>query len=194
MFEKAEPKLFLTGKQAGAYLQETLGEHLAEAGGIFTAIEYLDPLTPMHYELFPAAAAADRTGYTGELFMDFSHGKAEHNTEVFRTTGVRLLQEAAYYRFSVFAILGGFEFIVPQFREAFLTYLMEPQPCLGQLYTLEEAEILRRRLGLSLTYTTQVAKLHGMLKDLPRVQVLNTDKLSDKKVRKILSLWKQKYL
>ena len=194
MFERTQAKMILTGRNAGQFLQEAMGKQRAFAGGIYTKITCDESGTPRLYELFPAAAAADESGYTGECFIDFRGGKPVHNTEVFRGTGVRLLQEAMYYPVCMFDELGSFDMIVPEFMEALRQYIYTGPPCLMHLLSLSEGELMRRRLGLSLKYTAQLAKLQEELKKADGVLLLDTDKISERKRKRLLDIWQERYL
>lgn len=55
-----------------------------------------------------------------------------HDNEVFRNDGVRLLSEAELYPFSVIDEFGGYEILIPQFREALSEFLSSEQPCIGR--------------------------------------------------------------
>ena len=117
--------LFLTGPACSgksALLRETLGEMLLQAGGYCTAMDLADDGALLGCSLFPAAAAGGAAGFERERFLDFSAFPPRHDSEVFRTTGVQLLEESAWYPFAVIDEFGGFDLIIPQFRKALENY------------------------------------------------------------------------
>ena len=85
------------------------------------------------------------------------------DNEVFRTEAVRLLPEAAYYPFSMLDEIGGFELVIPQFREALGVFLSSSSPCIGVVKTLDEAELMRSYLGLGERFSALAQRLHAAL-------------------------------
>ena len=95
--------------------------------------------------------------------MDLTVSPPKTDNEVFRVEAVRLLQEAPYYPFAVLDSIGGFELVIPQYREALAAFLSSPVPCVGILKPLEEAELMRGFLGLGERYTAFAARLRSAL-------------------------------
>ena len=139
-----------------------LGESLASAGGFITETSAGDDGALLGLELFPAAAAAVE-GFTGARFLDLTVSPPKTDNEVFRVEAVRLLQEASYYPFAVLDSIGGFELVIPQFREALAAFLSSPVPCIGILRPLEEVELMRGFLGLGERCTALAARLRSAL-------------------------------
>ena len=160
-----QKKLFFCCSSSGEcrkrILQE-LGESLASAGGFITEQAFGDDGALFGLELYPAAAAAVE-GFTGARFLDLTVSPPKTDNEVFRVEAVRLLQEATYYPFAVLDSIGGFELVIPQYREALATFLSSSVPCVGILRSLEEAELMRGFLGLGERYTAFAAKLRSAL-------------------------------
>lgn len=139
-----------------------LGESLASAGGFITEQAVGEDGTLLGLDLFPTAAAAVE-GFTGARFLDMTVVPPKTDNEVFRSEAVRLLQEAPYYPFTVLDSIGGFELVIPQFREALSAFLSSPVPCVGILRPFEEAELMRGFLGLGERCTAFAAKLYSAL-------------------------------
>ena len=139
-----------------------LGESLASAGGFIMARAIGSDGSMLGIDLFPAAAAVVE-GFTGARFLDLTVSPPKTDNEVFRVEAVRLLQEAPYYPFTVLDTIGGFELVIPQFREALSAFLSSPVPCVGILRPFEEAELMRGFLGLGERCTAFAAKLYSAL-------------------------------
>ena len=139
-----------------------LGESLASAGGFITELAVDETGSLLGLDLLPAAAAAVE-GFSGARFLDFTVSPPKTDNEVFRVEAVRLLQEAPYYPFAVLDSIGGFELVIPQYREALADFLSSPVPCVGILRPLEEAELMRGFLGLGERYTALSAQLRSAL-------------------------------
>ena len=139
-----------------------LGESLASAGGFITEQTVGEEGSLLGLDLFPTAAAAV-DGFTGARFLDMTVVPPKTDNEVFRVEAVRLLQEAPYYPFAVLDSIGGFELVIPQFREALAAFLSSPVPCIGILRPLEEAELMRGFLGLGERCTALAARLRSAL-------------------------------
>ena len=139
-----------------------LGESLASAGGFIMARAIGSDGSMLGIDLFPAAAAAVE-GFTGARFLDLTVSPPKTDNEVFRVEAVRLLQEASYYPFAVLDSIGGFELVIPQFREALAAFLSSSVPCIGILRPLEEAELMRGFLGLGERCTAFAARLRSAL-------------------------------
>ena len=156
--------LFLTGPTGcgkSTLLRRALGPRLREAGGFVTEA-VCGPRGELEaFTLSPAAKAGGVVGFTPERFLDCSHFPPHTDNEVFRRTGVRLLEEAPWYPYALLDEFGGFELIVPQFRTALYALLRAEQPLVGALRTAEEAEAMRQALGLG-------EKLHGYGEELRR--------------------------
>ena len=144
-------------------------------------------------ELLPAAAAGGVEGFKGERFLDCSVVPNTHDNEVFRTTGVRLLKEAEYYPFAVLDEFGGFELIVPEFREALLDLLSDEQPCIGVLKSPPDAETLKRQLSLGDRYTRLLSSLTEALRNDPDTLILEVGSPNDEKALRAVQAWAKEY-
>ncbi len=189
--------LFLTGAPGcgkTALLRGILGGAASMAGGFVTERACAPDGTLLGYDLLPAAAAGGAEGFEPRRFL-FCQGEALHtDNEVFRSEGVRLLEEAAWYPFSLLDQFGGFELVIPQFREALAEFLSGEQPCLGVLMSPQAAEDLRRRLGLGEKLTAYVRRLHEALEADPDTLILKTTGSSDQVARRIVEQWVKEFV
>lgn len=192
-----ERHLFLTGASGSgksSLLRETLGENLALSGGYVTEAIYGSYGELTGFSLSPAAAAANIRGFEAELFLDCRHFPPRADTEVYRQTGVRLLEEAAWYPYVMLDEFGGFELIIPQFRDALMDILHSEMPVIGALKTAEEADALRKALGLGPKYHIYSQELRSFLQQDNNTRLLDLSLLSRDTARKSVQAWIRKYL
>ena len=170
--------LFLSGagfSGKSALIRETLGHGLEAAGGFCTELTATETGGLLGCTLFPAAAAAGAEGFEKELFLDLRTDPVSHDSEVFRGTGVRLLEEAQYYPFAVLDEIGGMDLIIPQFRAALDALLASGLPILGVMKTKEECEGLRRLLGPGERFSAFWDRLCEMLSKDPNTEIVKFD-------------------
>lgn len=188
--------LFLTGSDSVAnsvLLRTALDWRLATAGGFVTQCICGANGTVTARELCPAAAAAGVEGYTPLRFLDYRTEPPSKDNEVFRNFGVQLLQEAAYYPFSVLDGFGGFELVIPQFRAALAEFLSSDQPIIGVLIPREETEELRRSLGIGEKLSLLSARLYESLMANSDTLVLKTSGAGDETAKRIIRQWISEY-
>ena len=167
--------LFLSGagfSGKSALIRSVLGPGLEAAGGFCTELSPTEIGGLLGCTLFPAAAAAGAEGFEKELFLDLRTDPVRHDSEVFRGTGVRLLEEAQYYPYAVLDEIGGMDLIIPQFRTALDALLSSELPILGVVKTKEECENLRRLLGPGERFSAFWDRLYGMLAVDPDTQII----------------------
>lgn len=192
-----EKNLFLTGAEMcgkSSIIINTLGDRLAEAGGIMTARLHDERGAVIGFELMPACAAAGISGLEHECFLDFSSVPPRHDTEVFRGLGTRLLNEALFYEFAVADEVGGFDLIVPQFRSQFTELLNSDLPVIGVLKSSAEAEKLRDLLGLGERYTALHARLFEALEADPDTCIIEVSEHDSAAAVNAAEQWVKEYL
>lgn len=190
-------KIILTGPSGcgkTGMIREVLGGSIAFAGGFITEKTVNGQGQLTGHELLPAAAAAGIMGFKGSMFMDMSGTAPVTDNEVFRKEGVRLLNEAQMYTYGVLDEFGGFELIIPQFREALLDVLNSPLPCVGVLMDAQSAGALRSRLGLGQRYTDYRNALEAALSRDEDTVLLRVDRADDAKAMNILRSWCAQYV
>lgn len=187
-----EKNLFLTGP-AGAgqseLIREALGARGAYAGGYVTQDVFDENGKLTGRDLLPAAAAFGVKGYEPAHFLDYIGKQAFSDNEIFRDTGVRLLQEAEYYPYVMMDEIGGYELIIPQFRTALLDVLNSDLPCIGVLIDDASGEELRKSLGLGEKYSSYRRALKAALENNPNTIVLELKRLNREKVKRTVEAW-----
>lgn len=188
--------LFLTGPSGCGkthMIREALGERLAFAGGFVTERVSDKAGKLIAYDLLPAAAAAGIPGYTAARFLDYSVMPPSKDNEVFRTEAVRLLEEAQMYPYTLIDEFGGFELIIPQFREALLDVLNSEFPCIGVLKGADNAAGLQKRLGLGERYSSYRNALEAALENDSDTILLRIRDRDDRKALAIVKAWCDEY-
>lgn len=191
-----EQKLFLIGSAGcgkSRLIREVLGDRLAFAGGFLTERRMDEAGRFLGYALSPAASAGGVAGFAPELYLDCRVFPPVKDHEVFRGTGVRLLEEAAYYPFALLDELGGYELVIPQFSSALESFLNSSTPCVGALRSMEDAELLRSLLGLSDRYPKKLQALIDALKRSPDCRVVEVTDENTHNVRSLLEQWSFEY-
>ena len=167
--------LFLSGPAFSGksrLIREKLGSGLQNAGGFCTELGTGTDGNLSGCFLMPAAMAGGAEGLDKERFLDMRSFPPAHDSEVFRGTGVRLLEEAQYYPYAVLDEIGGMDLIIPQFRTALDALLSSELPILGVVKTKEECENLRRLLGPGERFSAFWDRLYGMLAVDPDTQII----------------------
>lgn len=187
---------FLTGPTGcgkTSLLRLALGPMLSQAGGFVTEAAYGSYGELTGFTLAPAAAAGGVAGFTPETFLDCTHFPPYTDNEVFRRSGVRLLQEAVWYPYAMLDEFGGFELLIPQFRTALYELLRSDLPLIGAVKPAEEAESMRRALGLGEKHGAYVQDLHRYLMQDPDTQLLDLS-ASGEAAAEALAVWMQENL
>ena len=191
-----EKRIFLTGAEAetrSRLIREALQEKLAWAGGFVMAAEAGASGYAEAYALRPAAAAAGVEGLPSRRFLDCRVWPPQRDNEVFRIFGAELLREAALYPFAVLDEIGGFETLIPQFREALSALLQSPLPLIAALKTPEEAEQWRQLFGLGERMTQQTERLRLSLTEAPDTRILDLNEVPESEVLSVLHSWTSLY-
>lgn len=191
-----EKRIFLTGPQGAGksrLIREALGGKLAWAGGFVMAAERGDSGYAEGYALCPAAAAAGVEGLEARRFLDCRVWPPVRDNEVLRGYGVQLLREAAYYPFALLDELGGFELLLPQFRQALAELLRSGLPLVGALKTPEEAEQWRQLYGLGERFTAQTDALRLWMEQDADTRILDLRDASESEALTALRAWAEAY-
>lgn len=175
-------------------VRSVLGPALNCAGGFITERDISPTGTVEGVSIFPAAAAFSKEEYEGRRFLDFSGAQTSHDNEAFRTFGVRLLKESVNYPFTLIDEFGGFEMLVPEFREELLKVLNSPQPLIAVLKSRENAETLRARVGLGEKYTAVVQNLHSALAAHEDTELIEMHCRGEESVLNAILQWKKEFV
>lgn len=188
--------LFLTGVSGSGkstLINEVLGERLCSAGGFITRRAEDEAGNLLGFDLMPACTAGGVQGFEAQRILDYSVKPPKAFTEVFRSYGVQLLDEAQYYPFSVIDEFGGFEIIVPQFRAKLAEFLSYDQPIIGVLKGLENAQQLRRSLGLGEKYIAFANRLKASLEDDSQTMIIDLASTDSACARRLVTQWADEY-
>lgn len=189
--------IFITGPSGcgkTTLIRAVMGDKLAEAGGFITERIQDESGNTCGYDLFPAAAAIV-DGFEGERFLTYSSSSSKADNEVFRSLGVRLLQEATYYPYAMLDEFGGFELIIPQFREALLDILNnDALPCIGVIKGKDNSRHIRKALGLGDKYTAYYNALLSALNNDPDTLLLELTRFNRKKVEETVRHWAEEFV
>lgn len=188
--------LFLTGPSGygkTTMIRNALGGSLAFAGGFVTRRVSGGDGKLLGFDLLPAAAAGGVEGYEPLWIMDYSCDPPVTHNEIFRTNAVKLLQEAEYYPFSVIDEFGGFELVIPQFRQALSEFLSSEQPCIGVIKNMVSAGELRARFGLGEKYTAYINRLYEALNADSDTLILEVRSRNDERAERIVRQWAAEY-
>lgn len=189
--------LFLTGPSGcgkSNALRSVLGPALLGAGGFMTQHERGADGKLMRSLLLPAAAAGGADGFEALPYLDLRGTAPLHDNEIFRGEGVRLLQEAAWYPFTVLDAIGGFELLIPQFRAALADTLSCEQPLVGVLMPWNEATALCHLLGLGERVEANIAQLWKALQADRDSLIVELGGLHRRRALRALEQWTEEYV
>ena len=189
-------RLFLTGPSGvgkTTIIRQALGDSLAYAGGFVTERVLDEQGKLLGYDLLPAAAALSGQAYQRWRFLDYSGPKAEKDNEVFRNQGVRLLQEAEYYPFVLLDEIGGFEMLIPQFRNALAELLNSNLPIIGVLKGPENASDIKSRFSLGDKFSLLTDNLRSVLSRDGDTVLLQVKGHGDPVASRIARAWAEEY-
>lgn len=188
--------LFLTGPSGcgkTTLLRSELGASAALAGGFITERVVAENASLVGFDLYPAAASVGTQGYDGFRFLDYTFSPPSHDNEVFRNQGVKLLKEAAYYPFVLLDEFGGFEMLVPQFRNALSELLNSDVPIIGVLKSAGNAGELKSRLGLTDRFSIMTDNLRRVLAEDDDTVLFEMRSRGDEVARRLVREWVREY-
>ena len=139
------------------------------------------------------AAAGGVRGLEQELFLDMRSFPPAHDSEVFRSLGARLLDEAAWYPFAVLDEIGGIDLIIPQFRVALDSLLASELPLLGVVKSREDSEQMRRLLGPGTRFTAFSERLFEKLSGDPETELLVIREDAESEAAAAVAAWAAEY-
>ena len=161
-------KLFLCGPAfcgKSRLIREALGRQLQAAGGFCTELSASEDGGMLGCTLMPAAAAGGVEGFEKELFLDLRQFPPLHDSEVFRESGVRCLEEAEWYPFAVLDEIGG----------------------------MDLAEQLRQLLGPGQRFREFSERLHRALQADPDTEILYIDSDAAAEAGEAVRAWAAEY-
>lgn len=175
-------------------IREVLGSSIAYAGGFVTE-RVLSPGGELEgFELYPAAAVADMSSYSGQRFITKTALGMNKDTEVLRNYGVQLLREGQYYPFMLIDEFGGFDVLIPQFRDAIAEVFSSEQPIIAVMKGSANVKEIRKKFHLGPRFTQTVDIVRATLANDVDTQIVEMKKPGDKKARAIIEEWKKEYI
>ncbi len=189
-------KLFLCGPAfcgKSWLIRDALGRQLQAAGGFCTELSAAADGSLLGCTLMPSAAAGGVDGFEKQLFLDLRVNPPAHDSEVFRESGVRLLDEAVWYPFTVLDEIGGIDLLIPQFRMALRQLLSSDLPVLGVVKSEENAEQLRQLLGPGRRFSEFSAELRRTLRGEPDVEWVEIENDARSEAGEAVAAWAAEY-
>lgn len=175
-------------------IRQVLGSSLAYAGGFITERKLKEDGSLDGFDIYPAAAAADMSSYTGKRFIAKTALGLSKDTEVFRGYGVQLLNEAEYYPFIMLDEFGGFDVLIPQFRNAIAEVFSSDKPIIAVMKNESNVKAVRKNFHLGPRFTQTVEIVRTTLANDVDTQIIEMKKPGDKKARAAIEQWAEEYI
>ena len=188
--------LFLTGVSGigkTTIIRQALGSAAGYAGGFITERVADGDGSVEGFDLYPAAAAIGHAGFDGQRFLDFSTTPPRKDNEVFRESAAQMLREAGFYPFVMLDEIGGFEMLIPQFRNELAQLLNSDAPIIGVIKGAENAEELRASFGLGEKFTMLTDNLRAVLANDEDTVVIEVKQRGDETAKRIVEAWVKEY-
>ena len=188
--------LFLTGVSGigkTTIIRQALGSAAGYAGGFITERVADGDGSIEGFDLYPAAAAIGHDGFDGLRFLDLGTTPPRKDNEVFRESAAQMLREAEYYPFVMLDEIGGFEMLIPQFRNELAQLLNSDAPIIGVIKGAENAEELRASFGLGEKFTMLTDTLRAVLANDEDTVVIEVKQRGDETARRIVEAWVKEY-
>ena len=189
--------LFLTGVSGigkTTIIRQALGSAAGYAGGFITERVTDSDGHAEGFDLYPAAAVIGHDGFDGQRFLDFSTTPPQKDNEVFRESAAQMLREAEFYPFVMLDEIGGFEMLIPQYRNALADFLNLDLPIVGVLKGSESARELQHRFGLGDKYIMLTDNLRCVLEQDEDSAVIEVKQRGDAAAKRILDRWVSEYV
>lgn len=188
--------LFLTGVSGigkTTIIRQALGSAAGYAGGFITERVADGDGSVEGFDLYPAAAAIGHDGFDGLRFLDLGTVPPRKDNEVFRESAAQMLREAGFYPFVMLDEIGGFEMLIPQFRNELAQLLNSDAPIIGVIKGAENAEELRASFGLGEKFTMLTDNLRAVLANDENTVVIEVKQRGDETARRIVEAWVKEY-
>lgn len=188
--------LFLTGVSGigkTTIIRQALGSAAGYAGGFITERVADGDGSVEGFDLYPAAAAIGHDGFDGLRFLDLGTTPPRKDNEVFRESAAQMLREAEFYPFVMLDEIGGFEMLIPQFRNELAQLLNSDAPIIGVIKGAENAEELRASFGLGEKFTMLTDNLRAVLANDADTAVIEVKQRGDETARRIVEAWVKEY-
>lgn len=188
--------LFLTGVSGigkTTIIRQALGSAAGYAGGFITERVADGDGSVEGFDLYPAAAAIGHDGFDGLRFLDLGTTPPRKDNEVFRESAAQMLREAEFYPFVMLDEIGGFEMLIPQFRNELAQLLNSDAPIIGVIKGAENAEELRASFGLGEKFTMLTDNLRAVLANDEDTVVIEVKQRGDETARRIVEAWVKEY-
>ncbi len=188
--------LFLTGVSGigkTTIIRQALGSAAGYAGGFITERVADGDGSVEGFDLYPAAAAIGHDGFDGQRFLDLGTVPPQKDNEVFRESAAQMLREAEYYPFVMLDEIGGFEMLIPQFRNELAQLLNSDAPIIGVIKGAENAEELRASFGLGEKFTMLTDNLRAVLANDEDTVVIEVKQRGDETAKRIVEAWVKEY-
>ena len=188
--------LFLTGPSGigkTTIIRQALGRAAGYAGGFITERVTDSDGHAEGFDLYPAAAVRGHDGVDGQRFLDFSTTPPQKDNEVFRESAAQMLREAEFYPFVMLDEIGGFEMLIPQFRNELAQLLNSDAPIIGVIKGAENAEELRTSFGLGEKFTMLTDNLRAVLANDADTVVIEVKQRGDETAKRIVEAWVKEY-
>ena len=188
--------LFLTGPSGigkTTIIRQTLGKAAGYAGGFITERVTVGDGRVEGFDLYPAAATMGHDGFDGQRFLDLSTTPPRKDNEVFRESAAQMLREAELYPFVMLDEIGGFEMLIPQFRNELAELLNSDAPIIGVIKGAENAEELRASFGLGEKFTMLTDNLRAVLANDGDTVIIEVKQRGDETAKRIVEAWVKEY-
>lgn len=189
--------LIITGPSGcgkSTLIREVLGASVAYAGGFITERKLKEDGSLEGFDIYPAAAVADMSSYTGQRFISKTVLGLNKDTEVFRNYGVQLLNEAQYYPFIMLDEFGGFDVLIPQFRNAIAEVFSSDKPIIAVMKANSNVKEIKKKFHLGPRFIQTVDIVKTTLANDVDTQIIEMKKPGDAKVRAAIEQWKKEYI